>query len=282
MFDIERFKKAQDNGHSYETAILELKAGQKRSHWIWYIFPQIKGLGHSCYSNMYGISSLLETKAYLEDDILCNRLYECCRAVLSNSGKDINEIMGALDALKLRSSMTLFDLVRPNDIFDEVLARFYSGSRCQMTSEITSDERKSYSEPTAIKRFRHVKLEDRLFFDPHSVETCEISQMARSTILLDCVRHGYSMEKMVERYLWDNDMHAETLDNIVKSLNDSLVCFSNSRMVQGTLRVAVRNTIEMIKTTDALKMAQAFDKFVNESMRQPALNEAIDQYIKSY
>lgn len=125
-FDLQRFIDMQQT--DYATALQEMKDGQKRSHWIWYIFPQLRGLGHSSYSWIYGLADTEEAKAYLDHPVLGPRLREVTQAVLTHRGKDIVSIMGSsIDALKLCSSMTLFDVVSPNDIFRHVLDEFFEG-----------------------------------------------------------------------------------------------------------------------------------------------------------
>ena len=136
-YDLERFLKAQV--YDYDTALRELRAGQKQSHWIWYIFPQMKGLGHSYNANYYGISGREEAKAYLEHETLGARLREATETILSIEGKSIQEIMPGIDALKFKSSMTLFDLVSPGDIFAQVIDRFFSGSRDMKTVRMLSE-----------------------------------------------------------------------------------------------------------------------------------------------
>lgn len=128
MEGIERFLDGQRFG--YETALAEMKRGEKRNHWIWYIFPQVKGLGHSPNAQYYGIKDLEEAKAYLHHPVLGSRLREITRAVLTHKGEDIYDIMGSrIDAMKLKSSMTLFDLAAPDDVFAEVIDAFYKGIR---------------------------------------------------------------------------------------------------------------------------------------------------------
>jgi uncharacterized protein (DUF1810 family) len=144
MADINRFIHAQDDFDGYQQAIRELKAGRKTGHWIWYIFPQIQGLGRSSNSKLYAISSLDEAKEYLAHPVLGARLRECTRVILSYKGDDIYAIMGSnIDAIKLRSSMTLFDIISPNDIFGEVLDSFYGCRRDQRTIDITKADGKS-------------------------------------------------------------------------------------------------------------------------------------------
>ena len=121
---LERFVKAQEN--TYETALNEIKNGKKQSHWMWYMFPQLRGLGTSSMSNYYGISGLEEAKAYLEHPVLSERLYRLCEALLEHTDKSIFKILGNIDARKLQSSMTLFSLVDEQySIFDEVLGCFF-------------------------------------------------------------------------------------------------------------------------------------------------------------
>ena len=135
-YDLERFLKAQV--FDYDTALRELRAGEKQSHWIWYIFPQMKGLGHSYNASYYGISGIEEAKAYLAHETLGTRLREVTRAVLDINGKTIGEIMPGIDALKLKSSMTLFDRVSPNNIFALVLDKFFDGQRDEKTLKMMS------------------------------------------------------------------------------------------------------------------------------------------------
>ena len=130
---LQRFIEAQND--SYDQALKEIRNGRKLTHWIWYIFPQIKGLGFSYNSEYYGITSLQEARDYLENELLRKRLFEITESLLMHKGKDIESIMGDIDALKLKSSMTLFDAVQPGSIFGEVLDEFYGGERCRRTLE---------------------------------------------------------------------------------------------------------------------------------------------------
>lgn len=106
-YRLRRFENAQNQG-TYEAAVTELRAGRKASHWMWFIFPQIAGLGHSSMSRTYAISSLSEAEAYLTHPVLGPRLIECARILTGLTGRTAEEIFGATDAMKLRSSMTLF------------------------------------------------------------------------------------------------------------------------------------------------------------------------------
>lgn len=134
VYDLKRFLRAQEyESGGYEDALQEIQSGRKRKHWIWYIFPQINGLGYSDYSEYYGIKSLEEACAYLEDKRLGERLREITNALLKIEGKAAAEILGGIDSMKVRSSMTLFDLVSPHDIFEKVLDKYYMGKRCKLT-----------------------------------------------------------------------------------------------------------------------------------------------------
>ena len=125
-FDLERFVTAQEG--VYPGVVEELRLGRKVGHWIWFIFPQIAGLGHSSMSQMYAISSLDEARAYLAHPVLGPRLRECAAIVLATGSRSALEIFGSIDAMKLRSSMTLFHRAAPDEpLFLKVLERFYGG-----------------------------------------------------------------------------------------------------------------------------------------------------------
>jgi uncharacterized protein (DUF1810 family) len=126
--DLERFLDAQDSGRAYERALAELREGRKTSHWMWFVFPQIAGLGRSEMSQHYAIDSLEEARAYLDHPILGPRLLECSEALLSHHGKSAEQILGVIDAIKLRSSMTLFARANPGaEVFQQVLDRYFDG-----------------------------------------------------------------------------------------------------------------------------------------------------------
>jgi uncharacterized protein (DUF1810 family) len=128
-FGLHRFVDAQEDGAIYARALGELRDGRKRGHWIWFVFPQIAGLGSSPMSQAYAIGSPEEARAYLAHLLLGPRLRECCEALLAaDPSQTIEQILGGIDAIKLRSSMTLFTRAAPDEpIFTAVLARFYAG-----------------------------------------------------------------------------------------------------------------------------------------------------------
>ena len=133
-FDLERFLKAQEP--VFRAVLAELGQGRKQSHWMWFVFPQIAGLGFSAMSQRYAIGSKAEAKAYLAHPVLGPRLIECTRLVLAVQGRTINAILGAPADAQFRSSMTLFDAVSNDPVFDEALARYFAGARDRATLEI--------------------------------------------------------------------------------------------------------------------------------------------------
>jgi uncharacterized protein (DUF1810 family) len=138
-FDLERFVVAQSG--IYQDALSELRAGEKRSHWMWFVFPQAAGLGSSPMARSYAISSRAEAAAYLAHPLLGRRLEECAGAVLAVEGRSAEQIMGYPDNLKLRSSMTLFAGVSPdNALFSSVLLKYFQGEQDPRTLEFLAKD----------------------------------------------------------------------------------------------------------------------------------------------
>ena len=132
---LDRFLEAQES--MYETALKEIKNGEKESHWMWYIFPQLRGLGRSQMAYAYGINGLKEAKAYLNHPVLSAQLIEICEALLEHKNGDIEDILGDIDAMKLRSSMTLFAFIsEKNSVFFQVLECFYDGKMDEYTLKL--------------------------------------------------------------------------------------------------------------------------------------------------
>jgi uncharacterized protein (DUF1810 family) len=142
-YRLERFVAAQDHGGTYDRAVAELRAGRKRSHWRWFVFPQLAGLGSSPMAQEFAIGSLAEAQAYLAHPVLGPRLAECARVLnAAAGGVRATEIFGPVDAMKLRSSMTLFTAAAPEEpafsagqAFTDVLARYFDGQPDQATLE---------------------------------------------------------------------------------------------------------------------------------------------------
>lgn len=138
--DLERFLIAQQT--YYRIALQEIKSGQKRSHWMWFIFPQIAGLGYSETARYYAIKDMGEAKAYMEDYTFSSNLIEISQALLDVDSDDATAVMGWPDNLKLKSSMTLFALAKPEcEVFQKVLDKFFHGKRDQKTIEILQDKK---------------------------------------------------------------------------------------------------------------------------------------------
>ena len=137
-FDLDRFVTAQEG--RYADALTEIRNGQKLSHWIWFVFPQVDGLGFSSMSVKYAIKSRSEAVAYLQHSVLGPRLREITEALLQVEGKSALEIMGRPDNLKLKSSMTLFALVsRENSLFQQVLDKYFGGERDELTEALLEE-----------------------------------------------------------------------------------------------------------------------------------------------
>ena len=138
LYDLHRFVQAQAN--AYERALSEVRQGRKRSHWMWYIFPQCDGLGFSQTSKRYAIKSVAEAQAYLSHPVLGPRLLECVEAALSVEGRSAYEIFGTPDDMKLQSCATLFAYVSPGgSVFDRLLDKFFQGEHDQKTLRLLKD-----------------------------------------------------------------------------------------------------------------------------------------------
>jgi uncharacterized protein (DUF1810 family) len=138
-YDLNRFITAQEG--VYDRALAELRDGMKRSHWMWYIFPQLEGLGHSPTSRLYSIKSLEEARQYLSHPVLGQRLTESAEAVMAVQGQSAADIFGHPDDWKLQSSMTLFELVSgPDSVFKRVLEKYFSGKRDTKTLQIVGKQ----------------------------------------------------------------------------------------------------------------------------------------------
>jgi uncharacterized protein (DUF1810 family) len=134
-FGLQRFVQAQDGGGTYDQALRELRAGRKHSHWMWFVFPQVAGLGSSPMAQHYAISGLPEARAYLAHPVLGRRLLECARTLTDLGVVDPERIFGAIDAQKLRSSMTLFAQAAPDEpVFREVLDQYFGGELDEATT----------------------------------------------------------------------------------------------------------------------------------------------------
>lgn len=134
MSELDRFLKAQEN--SFERALSEIENGKKVTHWMWYIFPQIKGLGKSYNSLYYGIDSKMEASIYLSHEVLGPNLQICVEALLTHADRTAHEMLGWGDSMKLKSSMTLFNEVSNEACFEKLLGTFFNGEKCERTLEL--------------------------------------------------------------------------------------------------------------------------------------------------
>jgi uncharacterized protein (DUF1810 family) len=135
MDSLQRFLDAQ--APVYDEVCAELRAGRKTSHWMWFVFPQLRGLGHSSLAQRYGITGRAEARAYVQHPLLGARLKECMALLLAHRGLSAEDILGEIDAMKLRSCATLFAAVAPQEpVFAQVLAQFYFGQPCHRTQEL--------------------------------------------------------------------------------------------------------------------------------------------------
>jgi uncharacterized protein (DUF1810 family) len=139
-FNLERFLSAQSS--AYGPALAELRSGRKRTHWMWFVFPQFEGLGQSATSRHFAIKSLEEARAYLNHPVLGSRLRECAEAVRAVEGQTASDIFGFPDDLKLRSSMTLFAAVaEPESVFERVLEKYFQGKHDERTLQLLKLQR---------------------------------------------------------------------------------------------------------------------------------------------
>lgn len=152
---INRFKAPQAN--YFEQACKELRNGRKTSHWIWYIFPQIKGLGYSYNSNYYGLAGIAEAKEYLADKELRDHLIQACQILIDLNAPDIERVMGYIDAIKLKSSMTLFYLASKEKIFKQVLDMYFDGQMCQKTVEMVGRDKEKRNQEYISKLDKSVE-----------------------------------------------------------------------------------------------------------------------------
>ncbi len=133
-FDLARFVKAQAG--IYEQALAEIRSGRKRSHWMWFIFPQFAGLGHSPMAQRYAIGSIAEARAYLADPVLGTRYRECVASLQALPATTAERVFGGIDAIKLKSSLTLFDEANHEPLFSEAIGRWFEGQRDEATLKL--------------------------------------------------------------------------------------------------------------------------------------------------
>ena len=284
LFDLERFVKAQDTYDSYNIALKEIKDGWKQSHWMLYVFPQIHGLGHSSTSQKFSIKSLLEALAYLRHDTLGERLYEVMNALPVHG--DAEEIFGKLDAMKLRSCLTLFDLVSPDEIFADFLENYFNKERCQKTLQIVSSELFYYKGDDAFRRNGIQSEVPRAFLEGIDGSDKLTYNNCIGT-LLDLLGRGETMRMLISRHLWDKeDFSIYRVSNvkfriqsymrtIFQKIADSAkddALLSEMKDIYGRYALAEDNQL--------LQIADAFDEFWNKYKNDMRVRPVIDSYIK--
>ena len=284
LFDLERFVKAQDTYDSYHIALKEIKDGWKQSHWMWYVFPQIHGLGHSSMSQKFSIKSLLEALAYLRHYTLGRRLYEVMNALPVHG--DAEEIFGKLDAMKLRSCLTLFDLVSPEEIFADFLENYFNKERCQKTLQIVSSEFSYYKGYDAFRR-NGIRGEVPRAFLEGIDGSDKLTYNNCIGTLLDLLGRGETMRMLVSRHLWNKEEFSvyrvsnvkfriqgymgTFFQEIADSAKDD-VLFNEMKDIYGRYELADDNQL--------LQIADAFDGFWNKYKNDMRVKPVIDSYIK--
>lgn len=210
-YDLERFVRAQDDGAVYTMAHQEIKRGMKQGHWMWFVFPQIKGLGHSFTSEYYGISGKEEAAGYLAHAILGGRLREITQEVLNSNAESMETMFGFPDVLKLRSCMTLFDLVAPNDIFAQVIEKYFGGNRCEKTLMrigIREEKMKSRSKLSRLE----VTNDYRIVLPDYGDVEVEVEPIVKAVYLL-FLRHP---EGIAFKALADHSNELEEIYSLIK------------------------------------------------------------------
>ncbi|MBO5957752.1 MAG: DUF1810 domain-containing protein [Bacteroidales bacterium] len=281
LFDLERFVVAQDAHESYKTALKEIKDGYKKSHWMWYVFPQIQGLGHSLTSQKYSIKSLLEAKAYLEHDVLRARLYEVVNALPVNG--DAEYIFGMVDAKKLRSCLTLFDIVSPQDVFADFLGNYFNNERCERTMQIVSSELSYYNDDDAFER-NGIYERPRAFLE--GIDGSErMTQHKVIGTLLDLMERGETMRKLLSDYFWKKDISAYR----VSCVRCALLVYMRS-IVQEFVYIAKDYTLlkeykailikcESQEDSQILEIADSFDALWVSARNDKRLKPVIEAYL---
>lgn len=208
-FDLEKFIKAQDAHSNYENAIRELEEGEKQSHWMWFVFPQMQGLGRSEMAQKYGISSVYEAYAYLNHDELRNRLYKAVTTLNENNyGREIERVLGSVDAMKLKSCLTLFDAIEPDSDFDRALRYFFYEERDELTLQMIGKDLRILDED--VWEEYDAKFVERAYFDNYCHEAQGLYLESRIATFLDLKKRSHKIITMVWHYLL---AHRDLFDN---------------------------------------------------------------------
>ena len=292
MSNLKRFVDAHEGEWGYETALEEMKAGRKRSHWMWYIFPQIKGLGRSYDAEYYGIKSLYEARQFMEYGKLGRRLREITHAVVLHDTTPIEEIMGGRgDARKFRSSMTLFDIVCPGDCFERALEVFFDGERDRKTLALVKKEQAYLYGESAFVQAGISGYYERGYFEGGVVESDEIPTEIKLPTVLGFVLRGQSMTDMVHHYLYHKDFSHYRLSGVEsrlewyrdRLLNDLAVGASQNslsvlqKVGQKLERTGLVFGAESDLESDVEEAANAFDFVVLECAKDEQLKAKMER-----
>lgn len=284
LFNLERFVTAQDAQDSYNTALREVKDGRKQSHWMWYVFPQIQGLGHSSTAMKYSIKSLLEAKAFLEHNTLGKRLREILNALPIHG--DAEEIFGKIDALKFHSCLTLFDLVSPDEIFAEFLENYFNKERCHKTLEIVSSELSYYKNEDAFRR-NGIDEEPRAFLE--GIDSSDhLTYDSCIGTLLDLFERGETLRMLVLRHLWNKmDFSVYRVSNIkdrISSYIESIFQKIADKVKDDGLfneMNGIYSRYEMAEDNRLIEISEAFDVFWKEHCNDARVKAVVYNLIKN-
>lgn len=282
MFNIERFIEAQNCDNIYETALQEVKEGWKRSHWIWYVFPQMDGLGSSPMSKEYGIGSLLEAKAYWDDNTLRSRLDEITAALYEHNGEPMEDILGRIDAVKVRSCMTLFNYVDKDANYYEVIRDCFYGEWCKATRE-RMDKEYEWIRRSALTD-HGVNADDKAFMESFSTEADEYTFDQRLGTLIDLFMRGERMKQMVSYYLWSRDTSHYRITGVESTIKSYLASILGQAYENASnpLKEALDLYLDRLDGIDeVMYAAESFDTIMYELTKNQELEGMMNE-LKSH
>ena len=219
MSSLNRIVGAQEEHPGYEIALEEMKTGRKHSDWIWYIFPQMKGMGMGYDAEFYGIQSLFEARHYMEYEHLGDRLQEITKAVLRHDTTSIEDIMRSEeDTSVFHASMTLFDIICPGCCFNRALDVYFDGERDKKTLTLVEQEREYLYGDSAFVQSGISGYSERGYFEGGVVESDEIPTEIKLPTVLGFVLEGHSMKDMIHHYLFHKDFSHYRLSGVLSRL----------------------------------------------------------------
>ena len=282
MFNIERFLEAQNSDNMYETALQEVKDGWKRNHWIWYVFPQMDGLGSSPMSKEYGIGSLLEAKAFWDDNTLRSRLDEITSALYEHNGEPMEDILGRIDAVKVRSCMTLFNYVDKDANYYEVIRDCFNGEYCKATQE-RMDKEYEWIRRSALSD-NGVKADEKAFMESFSTEADEYTFDQRLGTLIDLFMRGERMKQMVSHYLWSRDTSHYRITGVESTIKSYLASILGQAYENASnpLKEALDLYLDRLDGIDeVMYAAESFDTIIYELTKNQELEGMMNE-LKSH